>query len=95
MTGQEIVYILLNSKDNTKESIPYHIKLAFLSDENLKKVREYYDEWYRSIRQEALSSYRHCEQQDRLDEYEIFESIKNGEYFEKNKGVLENQNNSN
>lgn len=93
MTGQEIVYILLNSKDNTKESIPYHIKLAFLSDENLKKVREYYDEWYRSIR--YYNNYRHCEQQDRLDEYEIFESIKNGEYFEKNKGVLENQNNSN
>ena len=93
MTGQEIVYILLNSKDNTKESIPYHIKLAFLSDENLKKVREYYDEWYRSIR--YYNNYRHCEQQDRLDEYEIFESIKNEEYFEKNKGVLENQNNIN
>lgn len=93
MTGQEIVYILLNSKDNTKESIPYHIKFAFLSDENLNKVREYYDEWCRSIR--YYNNYRHCKQQGRLDEREIFESIENGEYFEKNKGVLENQNNIN
>lgn len=93
MTGQEIVYILLNSKDKTKESIPYYIKLAFLSDENLKKVREYYDEWWRSIR--YYNNYRHCKQQGRLDEYEIFESIENGEYFEKNKGVLENKNNIN
>lgn len=93
MTGQEIVYILLNTQDKTKESIPYHIKLAFLSDENLKKVREYYDEWCRSIR--YYNNHRHCEQQDRLDEYEIFESIENGEYFEKNKGVLENKNNIN